>query len=140
MSEAHRVQLVTLRQVAEMLALSVPTVRRLVNMGALRSCRVGRAIRVNVNDVTTFVRARENMSSNQSTEWVSKSELERSTPRTYRISVANVAKTSSGLDGLEGRNSLSKQQTQLKQTGDSSPWPRNADELAQLIRQRRKPH
>ncbi len=52
------VQLLTLAQVAQRLALSRRTVQRLIAAGELRAVRFGRAVRVTERELAAFVAAR----------------------------------------------------------------------------------
>jgi len=51
-------QLLTLRQVAQRLALSRRTVERLISAGELRPVRFGKAVRVTERELAAFVAAR----------------------------------------------------------------------------------
>lgn len=50
-------QLLTLAQVAERLQVSMSTVRRLVDRGALKTVRIGRNIRVRPEDLAKYIAA-----------------------------------------------------------------------------------
>jgi excisionase family DNA binding protein len=56
---AEPVQLLTLDQVAERLAVSRRTVQRLIDGRELRAVRFGRSVRVTERELAAFVRARE---------------------------------------------------------------------------------
>ena len=51
------IRLLTVRQVADHLALHPQTVRKLIARGAIPSSRIGRAIRVEEGDLAAFIRA-----------------------------------------------------------------------------------
>lgn len=48
-------QLLTLRQVADRLQVSMSTVRRLVDAGKLKTVRIGRSHRVRPEDLDTYI-------------------------------------------------------------------------------------
>jgi len=50
-------QLLTLRQVADRLQVSMSTVRRLVDAGELRTVRIGRNLRVRPEDLKAYIDA-----------------------------------------------------------------------------------
>lgn len=52
-SKSH--YLLNVAEVAEMLSVSTKTVRRMIDTGALRHHRIGRAIRVSSEDLTNYV-------------------------------------------------------------------------------------
>jgi excisionase family DNA binding protein len=56
---AEPVQLLTLDQVAERLAVSRRTVQRLIDGRELSAVRFGRSVRVTERELAAFVRARE---------------------------------------------------------------------------------
>lgn len=53
------VQLLTLSQVAERLAVSRRTVQRLIDAGELRPVRFGRSVRLTERELAAFVAARQ---------------------------------------------------------------------------------
>jgi excisionase family DNA binding protein len=48
-------QLVTVKSVSAMLNVSESTVRRLIESGSLRSIKIGRSVRVDVNDIDHMI-------------------------------------------------------------------------------------
>lgn len=50
-------QLLALTKVADQLDVSVSTVRRLIRRGDLRACRVGYQIRIEEDELTTYLRS-----------------------------------------------------------------------------------
>jgi excisionase family DNA binding protein len=50
-------KLLRLTEVAERLDVSLPTVRRLVKVGTIRTVRVGRAIRVRPQDLEAYIQS-----------------------------------------------------------------------------------
>jgi excisionase family DNA binding protein len=47
--------LLTLKEAATVLRCSIPTVRRLVNDGELQSVRVGKQLRIDVDEIKRFI-------------------------------------------------------------------------------------
>lgn len=53
------IELLTVKGAATQLAVSVKTVRRLIDAGKLKHKRIGRCIRIDARDVTSFILSAE---------------------------------------------------------------------------------
>lgn len=67
MDTQNTIKLLRLTEVAERLDVSMPTVRRLVKDGKIKSFRVGRVLRVRPLDLESYLRDSENKTAGQAT-------------------------------------------------------------------------
>ena len=61
MKKLTHLQLLTVEEVAERLSVSVRTVRRLIDGGELPAHRMGRMVRVSVDDLDRYIRGLRNV-------------------------------------------------------------------------------
>jgi excisionase family DNA binding protein len=59
--KVSHLQLLTVEQVAERLSVSTRTVRRLIDSGELPAHRMGRMVRVSVDDLERYIRGLRNV-------------------------------------------------------------------------------
>ena len=67
MDTQNTIKLLRLTEVAERLDVSMPTVRRLVKGGKIKSVRVGRVLRVRPLDLESYLQGSENKTAGQAT-------------------------------------------------------------------------